>query len=200
MNSFTKPALLLLSLLATTAVFADAGTGDFLGYTLGKDYRVASAETDVTRTNGTLAVKAANPVKPNVIEDVTLIITAQTRTIGYIAGSSWFDTEEQAREFAKDYVNLLHAKYFDWAFGREKMDSNLRINEVNLDRQPYNLRFRLDEEEIDGKPQWRFSMTLGWLPDSKEAQAWNNMVNTQRRAVIEQDRQKMLDSSDLTGL
>jgi hypothetical protein len=192
-------ALLILCLLSAGTVWADANTGDFLGYTLGTNYD-SSGGAEELGANGTIRVAAANPVKPDDIEDVQLIVTAQSRTIGYITGASWFNTEDEAREFARRYVNLLHAKYANWIFGREQLDNNMQLNEVNLDNQPYNLRFRLDQQQHNGKPQWRFSMTLAWMPASKDAEAWNNMANTQRLSVISNDRKQILKNSDMRGL
>ncbi|MDG1462118.1 MAG: hypothetical protein P8R04_00985, partial [Gammaproteobacteria bacterium] len=134
------------------------------------------------------------------IAKVSLIVTSETKTIGHISGSQWFATEAEARDFARRYINLLRAKYTDWQFGREKMDNNLRLNEVNLDQQPHNIRFRLDEELHNGEIMWRFSMTLNWSPTSKEFQAWRNMANSQHHEVIVDERTKMLENADLRGL
>ena len=191
---------LLVSLYGTSVTMADAADGEFMGYKLGSNYQGAEEHVKAARTNGTLIVQAANPVKPNDITDVFLIVTAATKTIGQISGSTWFDTEAKARSFALRYVNLLHTKYAGWQFGREQMGSDLRIVEVNLDKPPYNIRFYLDEEEHNDRMMWRFSMTLGWLPASKEAQAWNNMANTQHIAIADAERKKMLDNADMRGL
>ena len=191
---------LLVSLCGTSLIMADAADGEFMGYKLGSNYQGAAEHVKATRTNGTLIVQAANPVKPDDITDVFLIVTEATKTIGQISGSTWFDSEAKARSFAIRYVNLLHTKYADWQFGREQMGSDLRIVEVNLDKRPYNIRFYLDEEEHDDKMMWRFSMTLSWLPKSKEALAWNNMVNTQHIAIADAERKQMLKDADVRGL
>jgi hypothetical protein len=198
MNRITT---LLAALIAMpTLVLADATNGDFLGYSLGATYGSNAATVEKVRTNGTLVIEAQSPVKPDDIASVSLIVTSETKTIGHISGSQWFATEAEAREFARHYVNLLHAKYSDWEFGREKMDNNLRINEINLDKQPNNIRFRLDEELHDGQSMWRFSMTLNWLPTSKESQAWQNMARSQHNEIIVDERKQLLKNADLRGL
>jgi|GEM_PF-1315940 len=193
-------ALLMTCVMSSTSAWADANDGDFLGYMLGTKYTNPSTAAEELGANGTIRLNAANPVKPDDIAEVQVIVTAQSRTIGYISGASWFAKEAEARAFARRYINLLHAKYSGWVFGREQLDINMQINEVNLDNPPYNLRFRLDERQHDGKSQWRFSMTLGWLPTSKDAEAWNNMANGERLSVISDDRQQILENSDVRGL
>ncbi len=198
MNRITTLLVALIAMPA--AVFADAANGDFLGYTLGANYNSSAKTVQQVRTNGTLVVQAENPIKPDDIASVALIVTSETKTIGHISGSQWFATEAEGREFARRYVNLLRAKYTDWEYGREKMDNNLRINEINLDEQPHNIRFRLDQELHDGQTMWRFSMSLTWLPTSKEFQAWQNMASSQRNEVIVDERKQMLENADLRGL
>lgn len=192
--------ILMLVIALPGAVVADAANGQFLGYQLGSNYqRSESTQAQVT-TNGNLKITAENPVKPANVGDVALIATAGTLTIGYINALTWFGTEAEARGFGRQYIELLRAKYPDWAFGREQLDANMRVVEVNLDKQPYNLRMRLTEGRRDDKMMWRISMTLTWLSDTKEAEAWNNMSSTQQMAAQQEDRKVLLEQADTRGL
>jgi len=182
------------------AVFADANDGDFMGYRLGSKYQ-RDANTQVRRTaTDNLFVTAEKPVKPADIEEVTLLTTAETLTIGYIEASSWFETEDEARARGKHYVQLLRAKYPDWELGQEGLDANLDVVEVNLNKLPYNLRLRLIEDNHNGADMWRFSMTLGWLRGAKEEQAWRNMAFTQQIAKQQENSKKLLQGADVRGL
>jgi hypothetical protein len=192
--------ILILLVSVPSAVMADASKGEFMGYQLGGDYKRTPATQVQTATNGNLIIKADSPVKPDDITDVSLIATAESLTIGYINAASWFETELEAREFGKRYVELLRAKYPSWSFGRERMNSQMRIIEVNFDGLPYNLQMRLSEGKQNGKAMWRLSMTLGWLFDAKEAQAWRNMSLTQQLAAQEDGRKKKLENADTRGL
>jgi len=180
--------------------FADAGAGGWMGYVLGEDYKITDSTKLKIRSNGSLVVVADNPFKPADIAEVTLVVTPETKTIGHISASQWFATEEEGREFARRYINILRAKYSDWVFGREQMNSNLRIDEVNLDKPPYNIKFRLDHTKHQGELMWRYSMTLNWLPDSKESRAWVNMSNNQRVSAELADQELLLEGTDLRGL
>jgi len=192
--------IVMLFIAMPGVVMADAADGQFMGYQLSSNYqRSANTQVQVT-TNGNLKITAENPVKPANVGDVALIATAETLTVGYINALTWFDTEAEAREFGREYIKLLRAKYPDWAFGREELDSNMRVVEVNLDKQPYNLRMRLTEGRRDGKMMWRISMTLTWLPGTKEANAWNNMSSTQQIAAQQEDRKVLLEQADTRGL
>jgi hypothetical protein len=192
--------ILMLVLALPGLVMADAADGQFLGYQLGSNYqRSANTQAKVT-TNGNLKITAENPIKPANLGDVALIATAGTLTIGYINALTWFDTEAEAREFGREYIKLLRAKYPDWAFGREELDANMKVVEVNLDKQPYNLRMRLTEGRRDGKMMWGISMTLTWLPGTKEAKAWSNLSNTQQTTAQQEDRKVLLEQADTRGL
>lgn len=191
---------LMLVIAMPGLVMADAADGQFMGYQLGGNYqRSASTRAQVTFT-GNLNITAENPVKPANVDEVTLTATAETLTIGYINALSWFDTEAGAREFGRKYFKLLRAKYPDWAFGRDVLDANMNVVEVNLDEQPYNLRMQLTEGRRDGKTMWRISMTLTWLPGTKEAEAWKNLSHTERMAAQQEKREVLLDQADTRGL
>jgi hypothetical protein len=191
---------LLLCLFAFPVVaFADANDGQFMGYELGTGYTETSQAAERTAT-GNLLIVAKSPLKPADIKQVVLVATPVTRTVGYISAASWFATEGEARESARRYVELLRAKYPDWLFGREVMDESLRIVEVNFDKMPYNLKLRLGRDAHDGRDMWRFSMSLGWLPHSKEWQAWQGMSDTEQSAKKTAEREQLLEDSDVRGL
>jgi len=193
--------ILMLVIAMPSVVMADAADGQFMGYQLGSDYqRSTNTRAQVTTFTGNLNITAENPVKPANVDDVTLTATAETLTIGYINALSWFDTEAEAREFGREYFKLLRAKYPDWTSGRDVLDANMHAVEVNLDKPPHNLRMRLTDGRRDGKMMWRISMTLTWLPGTKEAEAWRNLSQTQRMAAQQEKREVLLDQADMRGL
>jgi hypothetical protein len=171
-----------------------------MGYRLGNNYKRTVSTLTRATTNGNVSISAEQPLKPDNISNVTLITTYDTLTIGFINASSWFATEDEAREFGKQYIELLRAKYPDWAFGREHMNADMRIDEVNLDKAPHNLQMRLTSGLQGGQPKWRLSMTLSWLEGSKEFAAWNNMSHTQQSSQQEDNRQNLLENADIRGL
>ena len=191
---------LMLVIAIPSVVMADAADGQFMGYQLGSNYpRSGNTRVEVTFT-GNLNITAENPVKPTNVDEVTLTATAETLTIGYINALSWFDSEAEARDFGRKYFKLLRAKYPDWALGRDVMDANMNVVEVNLDKEPYKLRMRLTDGRRDGKMMWRISMTLTWLPGTKEAEAWSNLSNTEQTTAQQEDRKVLLEQADTRGL
>jgi hypothetical protein len=192
----------ILTLIITVPgfVMADAGKGEFMGYQLGKNYPRSEHTQQQQTASGNLIITAEDPVKPENIAEVSLLTTAESLTIGFIAASQWFETEVEAREFARLYVELLRARYPDWDFGRERMDNDLRIVEVNLDERPYNLRLQLTEDKRHEQDMWRFSMTLGWMPEAQPARAWRNMSRNEHLAMREGGREQILEDADLRGL
>jgi hypothetical protein len=196
------PIRFILYLLITIPglVMADASKGEFMGYLLGSNYQSGANTRKQTTTNGNLIITAESPIKPSNIAEVSLLTTAETLTIGYIDASQWFESEAEAREFGRQYVDLLRAKYPDWEFGRERMDNTLRIVEVNFDQPPYNLRLQLNESKRNGENMWRFSMTLSWIANAKAAQAWRDLSRSQHLTAQEAGRNQLLKSADLRGL
>lgn len=192
-------SLLLCLLALPVVVFADANSGQFMGYDLGTSYKETTQTAERT-TTGNLLIAANNPQKPADIKQVFLVATLVTRTVGYIGAASWFATEGEARESARRYVELLRAKYPGWSFGREHMDASLRIVEVNFDKAPYNLKLRLELDTHEGRDMWRFSMGLGWQPTSKEWQAWQDMSDAEQSARNTTEREQLLKDSDVRGL
>ena len=127
--------------------------------------------------------------------------TAGTLTIGYINALSWFDTEAEAREFGREYIKLLRAKYPDWAFGREELDANMHAVEVNLDKPPYNLRMRLTE----GRRGWQDD--VAHIHDADVAAGYQRggglettCRSTQQMAAQQEDRKVLLEQADTRGL
>ncbi len=192
--------LLMLVIAMPSVIMADAADGQFMGYQLGSDYQRSPNTRAQTTFTGNLNIAAENPVKPTNVDEVTLTATAETLTIGYINALSWFDTEAEARDFGRKYFKLLRAKYPDWACCRDVMDANMQVVEVNLDNAPHNLRMRLTEGRRDGKTMWRISMTLTWLPGTREAEAWKSLSHTQRMAAQQERREVLLDQADTRGL
>ena len=182
--------LLCCMLAVPTAVLADANDGQFMGYALGDSYPEQPRVSEIT-TSGNLLIVAEDPVKPATIDEVRLVATPRSRTIGYIAATSWHDTEEAARADGRRYAEALRTLYPDWDFGRELMDARLRIIEVNLDKSPYHLQLRLTPDNHDGRDMWRFSMGLGWQEGSREWRAWQDQAA---------DAERLADHPDYRGL
>jgi hypothetical protein len=192
--------LLLCCLLAVPAVaVADAGQGQFMGYRLGTSYPATASNVEVM-TTGNLLIAAEDPTKPADIAEVSLIATPVSRTIGGIIAASWYPTEAEARQVARRYVELLGAKYADWALGREVMDASSRVVEVNFDKAPHNLQVRLVRDEHDGRDMWRFSMSLGWNAASNEWRAWQDMAATEHASAKAAERERLLNDADIRGL
>lgn len=194
-----KTLLLACLLVWPAVVSADAGSGQFMGYELGTSYPGEPQDSENT-TTGNLLIVAENPVKPADIEQVTLIVTPVSRTIGYINASGWYATEDEARKVGRRYVELLRTKYPDWKFGREAMDASMRIVEVSLDKAPHSLLLRIVRDRHQGREMWRFSMGLGWQPDTREQLSWQGMSTAQQAEQKAAAREQLLKDPDLRGL
>jgi hypothetical protein len=192
--------LLILLLAMPGMALADASTGDFMGYQLGSKYQRGADTRQQTTTTGNLLITAEKPVKPADIAEVTLLTTPESLTIAYISASQWFATEAEAREMGRQYFELLRAKYPDWVYGWEVMDPQMNIVEVSMRQLPHNLRLRLTRDNHNGETKWRFSMTLGWVPESAAEVAWRDQSVDEQMAGRKDAQKGLLDEADVRGL
>ena len=192
--------VLLLLLTMPGLLMADANDGEFMGYRLGSNYVRTANTQSTTTTRGNLMIVAEQPVKPVDVEDVSVIATVETLTIGYIEASVWRATQAEAKEVAKYYIPLLRAKYPEWIFGDERLNDDFRIDEVSLVKPPYNLRLQLKRDPSNDLAPWRFSMTLTWDPAAEQADNWHALARSQLESAQQNSRKKVLQDSDIRGL
>jgi len=192
--------VLILLLTIPGTLLANASSGDFMGYQLGGKYQRSPNTRQEVTTTGNLIITAEQPVKPDDIAEVSLLTTPGTLTIGNITAAQWFATESEARNFGRHYFELLVAKYPGWPYGWEVMDAQMNVVEVSFKDPSYSLCLRLTKDMHNDEAMWRFSMTLGWLPDSAPEQAWRKASATEQIVELEGTRQQLLKKSDLRGL
>ncbi|MFW2403227.1 MAG: hypothetical protein ACN4GT_00590 [Gammaproteobacteria bacterium] len=191
----------IVSIPAT--VIADANDGEFMGYRLNDRYPMTEATRSGPSLSGNLVVIAENPVLPGDMGMVRLTTTLETHTIGFIEASQDFSDESAARDFARKYYNLLHAKYPDWRIDTGKIQLNektLMPTALNMDRWPHTIRMKLTETEAtDGRP-FRVSLTLRYLFDSPERKAWNKLARAEQSDQQQADQEKLIENADTRGL
>ena len=109
----TLPALFAaIMLFSPAAAMADANDGDLFGYALGDTY---TETDDKPQDNARLVLIAAqNPVKPTGIETVYVLVTPISRTIGKVAGETWFASGEDAILAYERFRSILRNKYSNW--------------------------------------------------------------------------------------
>ncbi len=101
-----------IMLFSSAAAMADANDGDLFGYALGDTY----TETDEKPKDDArlVLIAAQNPVKPTGIETVYVLVTPISRTIGKVAGETWFASGEDAILAYERYRSILRKKYINW--------------------------------------------------------------------------------------
>jgi hypothetical protein len=99
-------------LFSSAAAMADANDGDLFGYALGDTY----TETDDKPQDDArlVLIAAQNPVKPTGIETVYVLVTPISRTIGKVAGETWFASGEDAILAYERFRSILRKKYINW--------------------------------------------------------------------------------------
>lgn len=189
--------------LLSSGAAADANNGEFMGYRLNDRYPLTANTRSGPSLSGNLLLIAEDPVSPADIGEVRLTTTVASCTIGFIEASQTFATEAEAREFAKKYYNLLHAKYPNWSIdaGRIQIsETTLMPTALNMDRWPYTIRMKLAETEADDDRPFRVSLTLRYLFDSPERKAWNSLARAEQDARRQSSQEQLLEDADTRGL
>jgi hypothetical protein len=144
----------------------DARTGALFGYQIASSYPLTETTSIVSRSappSRLITLVADQPVKPDDIDQVLLIVTPISHTITTIGVQTPFPDEESARTFAGKYLRLFSAKYPDAAADLEVIGRRGRI------------RFS-DEYELvmtllggDGSDRWVVEFLYQARPDSLTA-------------------------------
>ena len=99
-------------LFSSAAALADANDGDLFGFALGDSYKETN---DKPQDDARLVlIEAQNAVKPTGIDTVYVLVTPVSRTIGKIAGETWFGSGEDAIVAYERFRSILRKKYADW--------------------------------------------------------------------------------------
>jgi hypothetical protein len=191
---------LVLLLACSGSVSADANQGDFMGYRLGQNYQLTAGTDKTALRYGSTRILAEEPVKPQDMGEVFLITTPMTYNIGVIEARQLFDTREEARIFGKRYLELLHAKYPEWALGEEGLDANMLINEVSLLHKPYRITARLYSPAPETNSRWAITIVLGYAQETVQRRAWLNLVEQEQKESRQSQQQQILEQADTQGL
>lgn len=204
------PRIILLMICTICALLAgappavaDANSGEFMGYRLNQRYSMTERTQTGQSLSGNRIIIAESPVMPADMGEVRLTATVDTHTIGFIEASQSFATDAKAREFAKKYYTLLHAKYPAWRIdaGRIQLsETTLMPTALNMDKWPYTLRMKIAETESpDGLP-FRVSITLRYLFDSTERKVWNELARFEQGEQQQSSKEELLEEADTRGL
>ena len=188
---------------APVTVVADANDGEFMGYRLNERYAMTENTQSGPSLSGNLVLIAENPVMPADMGQVRLTTTLESRTIGFIEAAQNFADEAAAREFARKYYNLLHAKYPAWHIDTGRIQLNettLMPTALNMDRWPYTIRMKLNETDTQNGKPFRVSLTLRYLFDTPERKAWNELARAEQNEQQQEDQERMIENADTRGL
>jgi len=191
------------ALASPAPAVADANDGEFMGYQLNQRYPMTERTRYGPSLGGNLLVIAERPVMPNDIGEVTLTTTVDSHRIGFIEASQYFATDEEAREFARKYYNLLQAKYPAWRIDAGRIQLNettLMPTALNMDKWPFTIRMKLAETESNDGMPFRVSLTLRYLSDSPERKAWNERARLEQGEQRQLSQEELLEGADTRGL
>jgi len=112
MRSVLQAIVATTMLFSVRVAFADANDGDLFGYTLGDSY--TEPDNNPQDDARLVLIAVQNPLKPTGIDTVYVLVTPVSRTIGRIAGETWYASGEDAIVAYERFRSILRNKYSDW--------------------------------------------------------------------------------------
>jgi len=196
-----------MRVLALTAVFAistffaettqaDANDGELFGYALGKQY---ARQEDESQTGGQLLlIEAKDPVKPKSIDKVFVLLTPVSRSIGRIAGETWYASGEDAIVTYERFRVILREKYGAWE-SEERTEQNVHASRFSDGIHELNLHVsgpHRDGIAPSASHEFRFLLTLSYLPSTKQALAFDALAKKE----MQQSATSTYSDEDTKGL
>ena len=175
---------------------ADASTGDFFGYTLGNRY---SGPDHKTHDDGRLVLIATtNPVKPDSIETVYVLVTPESRTIGKIAGEAWYGSGEDAIVSYERLRAILRNKYASW---ETEEQSRQHYQGARFWTGDYNLSLQVsgphrDESAIQKERPFQLVLALSYMASTVAAEKFEQLA----KAEISQAEAEAYSEEESRGL
>jgi hypothetical protein len=112
MRSYFLSAVLVALLCYADTTCADANAGDLFGYSLGSRY--TESPIRAVQPGQLSLLSTQNPIKPESVEQVFVLVTPVSHSIGKIAGETWYQSGEDALVAYELFRVILRKKYSDW--------------------------------------------------------------------------------------
>ena len=196
MHIVVRIAAAIVLLAPLTGAFADANDGDLFGYTLGDQYHEADNKPqDDARL---VLVATQNPLKPDAIEVVYVITTPISRSIGKIAGESWFESGEDAIVAYERFRSILREKYNHW---ESEERSEMHYQGVRFSSGDHVLSVEASGPHRDNitkhsERSFQFLISLSYRPTTAAAIDFEAMANEE----IKQAKVEKFSEEEVRGL
>lgn len=187
---------LVYLLLAHQQVMADANDGELFGYELGSSYQ---EQDQKDHDDGRLVLIATqSPVKPDAINTVYVLVTPISRSIGKIAGETWYESGEDAIVSYERFRSILRSKYDNWE-SVERSEIHLQGTQFTNDDYTINLQVSGPHRDAGvqhtGKP-FQFVLSISYKVASASATEFELMANEE----IKNSKAAAFKDSDTRGL
>ena len=179
-NTFFAAFLLVL---VSSQVWADANDGDLFGFRLGDRY--TEKDTKSQDDGRVVLVATKNPVKPDAIDTVYVLVTPISRSIGKIVGESWFESGEDAIVAYERYRTILRQKYPDWE-SEERSDVHYQGTAMNSNNLSLSVQVsgpHRDNATAPHTKSFQLVLALAWEPGTPPALDFEAQANEETRRV-----------------
>ena len=196
MRTTLLTAVLLASLSYADASRGDANDGDLFGYSLGARY--SEQQDEQVGSGQLLLLPARNPVRPAAIEQVFVVISPISHSIGRIAGETWYESGEDALVAYEQFRNILRKKYSDWE-SDEQAQQQFHVSRFWSGDFELSVRASGPHKDTPNMPpnrSYQFLITMIYKPGTAAASEFDSMAS----AEIKQSATGAFSEDEVRGL
>lgn len=196
MRATLLAAVFLALMLCANTSRGDANDGELFGYALGSRY---SEQKNAPAEGGQLLLLATrNPVKPAAIEQVFVLISPISHSIGRIAGESWYESGEDALLAYEQFRIILRKRYSHWE-SEEQTQQQFHVSRFWSG--DYELSVRVsgphsDNPNMPPNKTFQFLITIIYKPGTRTATEFESMAS----AEIKQSAAGTFSEDEVRGL
>ena len=166
----TRSLVFLCLILLSSAASADANDGEYLGYTLGEQFKAPRGANSQHHITGALVYVVPPRNQPHHIDSMSLYVSPKSLQIGSVFGEWYFSSVRSAEDFADRYLERLEQKYSHW----KRKGRSLTYGD-------YQLWVDIEEKPpiVDYWPSRktsRVAIGLIYAPDSDGRREWMSLI------------------------
>ena len=196
MRATLLAAVLLALLTYANASLGDANDGELFGYSLGT--RFSEQQNEQVGSGDLLLLIAHNPVKPAAIEQVFVLISPMSHSIGRIAGETWYESGEDALVAYEQFRVILRNKYSNW---ESEEQTQQKFHVTRFWSGDYDMSVRVsgphkDNPNMPPNKTFQFLITIIYKPGTTAASEFESMAS----AEIKQSAAGKFSEDEVRGL
>ena len=166
----TRKIIFISLLFLSTAAFADANDGEYLGFKLGSTFAAPEGAIGRDHYMGALVYVVDPHQRHQHMGSLSIYVSPKSSIIGSVFGDWYFSSKRSAQQFSERYMQTAETTYSSWKRGRNSLTNGDYQLWVDLEEKPPIV----DHWPSDKK--FRVSVALVYAPGSSVRNSWMTLV------------------------